>query len=273
MILILGASSYVGARIYFDLLGKYELTGTYHGNKLSEKFLKLDITDSQQVQDLISRINPEVIIHVANEANPRWCEAHPDDAIKINQTSTKNIVDASQSSKLIYISSTVASNPFNVYAKTKFESENYIKANHNNWVILRPSLVIGVSPNFKNDRMMNRLIKDLDSNTPNQYDTTWKFKPTDLNHLSEICEHVINRNLSSETIDVVIDHESSRYSLADEILSPLGIKSNSIANEDTTPSLTENINDLVRLNLPTREYSTTIKTIILDIQNRQKFRI
>jgi nucleoside-diphosphate-sugar epimerase len=48
-ILLIGASSYVGARIYFDLKDSYEVVGTYNNNLLSKSFVKLDITDSHDV--------------------------------------------------------------------------------------------------------------------------------------------------------------------------------------------------------------------------------
>ena len=271
MILVIGASSYVGARIFYDLSFDLSVIGTYHRNKLSNKFIELDITDQTSVSQIIQELKPTTIIHVANEANPRWCEANPEEAIKVNETATKNIINACGNVKLIYISSTVASNPFNIYAKTKFNSEQLIKNNCKNWNIIRPSLVIGMSPNMTNDRMMNRLLKNLDSGVPAIYDTSWKFKPTDIEHLSIVIKNLITSEINNETIDVVLEKEVSRYTLANDILTPFSIPLEEINNNDRTPTLKESINDLVRLNLPLRNYSETISRTINEIKNRSNF--
>lgn len=43
-ILITGANSYVGARIYFDLSKELDVVGTYHASKLSKSFIELYIS-------------------------------------------------------------------------------------------------------------------------------------------------------------------------------------------------------------------------------------
>lgn len=62
-ILIIGASSYVGARIFIDLRDRYDVAGTYSTNRLAQEFVKLDITKKDQVSELVKKINPDVIIH------------------------------------------------------------------------------------------------------------------------------------------------------------------------------------------------------------------
>ena len=88
-ILLTGASSYVGARLFFDLSKQFDIIGTFHGNKLSPKFIPLDITNPREITQTISEQKPNVIIHVAADANPRTCAANPEAAITLNQTSTK----------------------------------------------------------------------------------------------------------------------------------------------------------------------------------------
>ena len=120
-LLLLGASSYVGARLYYDLKQSYSVIGTYDHTKLSQDFVRLDITDVTAVKNLISKTRPDYIVHAANNANARWCEANPALAIALNQTSTQTIVAAANDvgAKIIYISSFAAMQPTSVYGKTK----------------------------------------------------------------------------------------------------------------------------------------------------------
>ena len=93
-ILVIGASSYVGARIYFDLKSKFDVFGTYFRHQLSTNFVHIDITDKEEVEKVISEHKPTVIIHVANNASARWCEANSEKAVLLNQTATQFVVDS-----------------------------------------------------------------------------------------------------------------------------------------------------------------------------------
>lgn len=197
-ILLLGASSCVGARLYFDLKDTFRITGTYFNHLLSQNFLRLDITDATQVGKITVQVKPDVIIHAANNANAGWCEAHPEQARQLNELSTQSIVGAANTvnAKLIYVSSYTAIQPTNVYSRTKRASEEIIKKAHAGWVILRPSLIVGFSPNTTNDRSFNRLLQNLDAGTKAEYDTSWKFQPTWLGHISETMRAVLYRVLT-----------------------------------------------------------------------------
>ena len=172
--LLTGASSYVGARLFLDLQKKFDIIGTYHGTKLSDKFIQLDTTNPEEVKKVISQEKPDVILHAAANANAKWCKAHPEEAKLLNQQSTESIVTVANEigAKVILLSSFVAINPTNVYGNTKYESEQIVKKAKSGFVILRPSLIIGFSPNTTNDRPFNRILKNLDLHTEAVYDTS-----------------------------------------------------------------------------------------------------
>src|SRR5260221_13833767 len=137
-ILIIGASSYVGARLYVDLNKKYDVIGTYHGNKLFKELGKLNITNKIEVNNIISKYKPDIIIQIAANARSKWCEDNPNLAIALNQEATQNIVNAANSnkSKLYFISSFAAINPNNLYGETKYKSEQYVKKVKKEYIIL-----------------------------------------------------------------------------------------------------------------------------------------
>lgn len=272
-ILITGASSYVGARIYLDLKDKYEVVGTYNTTSLSDELLQLDTKDSKSVHALVEKVKPDVIVHAAANASAKWCEAHPDEAIALNQEATKYIVEAANTikAKIIFISSFAAEDLGSLYGRTKSESEKIVQEATNGYLILRPSLVIGFSPNTTNDRPFNRFLKNIDEKTPAIYDTSWKFQPTYLRHISEVIDLAIERNINKETIPIAIEGLKSRYDIARDILTPFGILVTPEDKNDKTAVLTDDLKKLKELKLRVYEYQQMIDLIVDEIKNRDKF--
>lgn len=272
-ILITGASSYVGARLFFDLSKIHETIGTYTQHQISQKFIHLDITDPNEVDAVISTHTPDIILHVAANPNPRWCEANPQEAQLLNIEGTRHIVQAANShnAKVIDISSFAAICPINVYGRSKYESEQLTKTVTNGYTILRPSFVLGYSPNTVNDRSFNRLFKNLDEKTPAVYDTSWKFQPTYLGHLSKVILACVDRKIWNETIHVTVPEIKSRFDTARDILTPFGIDVQPVNDHDTTPLVKNTLEELKKFNLPQYTYNEMIKEIIDDIHHRDRY--
>jgi len=272
-ILLTGASSYVGARLYFDLLKSFDVIGTYHGNRLSPKFIPLDIISPREITQTISSQKPDIILHVAADANPRTCAANPEAAIALNQTSTKYIVIQANAigAKMIFLSSFAAINPTDVYGNTKMQSETYVKTTKAGWFILRPSLIIGFSPNTINDRPFNRILKNIDTKTEAIYDTSWKFQPTYIGHLSEVIEEVIRKNIWNKIIPIVTPDLKSRFDIANDILKPFNISVTPVDKHDTMRTITDDLSTLKSLRLPIYSYETMIEKIIDEIRRRETF--
>jgi dTDP-4-dehydrorhamnose reductase len=271
-ILIIGASSYVGAGIYFELKDKYNVFGTYNNSQISDKLIKLDLQDKTAIKNVINSVNPDIIIHVANIPTTKACDENPELAKVVNVDATKVIVDEIKNKpiKLIYISSMSI---ISLYGKTKIDSENMIKANLNDYIILKPFFIIGYSPNTINDMPFNRLLKNLDENTPAVYDTSWNFQPTYLKHISDVIIECIDRNIKDETIHITIPARKTRYDIAKDILSQFGISVTAIDKHDDSKTFTDNFGDLDRLKLPKYTYAEMISSIIQEIKERDKFKI
>lgn len=274
-ILIIGANSYVGARIYYELSKKYEAVGTYCHNKLSEHFLHLDITNKKEVVNLALDLQPAIIIHVANNSSARWCKANKRNAIKLNQRSTEYIVYAANliKAKVIYISSFAAIKHTDIYGKTKYKSEQLVKKVKAGYLILRISLTLGFSPNTKNDRPFNRLLKSLDQSTEAIYDTSWRFKPTYLGHVCEVVELLIDKNIWFQTIPIAVEGLKSRYDVAKDILVAFDIKVKPVDLKDKTTINREDLSKLKELGLPIYTYSQIKQKIIEEIKNRKNFEL
>jgi len=274
-VLITGASSYVGARLYHDLREKFDTVGTYHNRQLSRDFRRLDTTKQADIQRLVEEIGPTTIVHAAANASAKWCEEHPEEARDLNERATKSIVDAANlvGAGVIFISSFAALDTSNVYGRTKAASEDTLRQKANRYVILRPSLVIGFSPNTTNDRPFNRILKNLDEGTPAVYDTSWQFQPTYLGHLSEVITLVIGRGMNAVTVPVAVAALKSRFDIAQDILSEFGIPVTPENKQDRTPVLKDDLSKLGELGLPIHEYDQVIKKIIEEIRLRDTFKL
>lgn len=274
-ILLTGASSYVGARLYFDLKQTFDVVGTYNNAQLSKKFLKLDVTSPEDIKKIIHEQKPTIILHAASNANARWCEANPKEAYTLNEAATKAIVESANDlhTKVILISSFAAINPNNVYGKTKQISEEHVKKTKAGYVIIRPSLVVGFSPNTTNDRPFNRFLKNLDEKTPAVYDTSWKFQPSYTRHISEVITQVIKKNIVNQTIPVAVPDLKTRFDLAKDILKPFGIEVTPADLNDPTPTAQTDLTILQTLGLPQYSYQEMIENIIEEIKNRATFNV
>lgn len=264
-ILITGASSYVGARIHFDL-GMKRTIGTYSSNRLFPYLQQVDITKKESVDKVVEAYDPKTIIHVAGIAMQQGLK-DIDLTKRVNIDGTKNIVDAANriNAKVIYISSFAAIQPSNLYGETKKSAEEIVESTEAGYVIFRPSLMIGYSPNTENDRPHNRILKNITKDTSPVYDVSWNFQPAWVGHLSECVALAIHRSISNEIIPVAVPELTSRYELARDILSHFDIEAIAEDKNDTTPFFEVNLDKLAELGLPQYSYEEIIKKTLNEI--------
>ena len=272
-ILITGASSYVGSKIYVDLKKKHDVIGTYEKNKLFPELISLDILNRDEVIRLTSKVKPSIIIHIAAIASSVFVKQNPELATKVNVDGTKNVVDAANliNAKVIFMSSFAAAaiRP-TTYAQSKIKGEELVKETRNGYVILRPSLVIGLSPNVTNDRLMNRVIDNITKKVPAIYDTSWKFQPTWLNQISEVIEKVIEKDIKNKIIHISLHELVTRYDLTRDILSKFNIKVVPKDDNDTTPTFEVKQDDLKELGIKSYSYNEMVDSIVKELKQYLK---
>ncbi len=272
-VLLLGASSYLGARLYLELRNTFDLIGTYASHNVSDKLIPLDVTRREDVISLVQNVKPDVIIHAANNANPVWCEQHSEDAILVNQISMNYIISAAHkvNSRLFYISSFSADDDTTVYGKTKHASEEALRQSGLEYLIIRPSLILGMSPNTTSDRSFNRILKQIHSVTSVEYDTEWKFQPTYIKHIADVIKDSLTRGLFGYTIPVAVKDMKSRFEVCSDLLTPFGISVVPAQNSDHGAIMTDDLETLSKLNLPEYTYEDMIAHIIEEIKQKETF--
>jgi dTDP-4-dehydrorhamnose reductase len=275
-IILIGASSYVGSRIYFDLKDKFEIVGTYNNNPLSKSFIKLDITKKDDVLQVFREVKPEVVIHVANYSSPRSAVNNEENFIKLNDEGTNNVVVGANEigAKVIFISSQAANNVADLYGKLKAKSEVMVAATQSGYLILRPSYIVGFSPNTTNPRPFNRILKCIDDrNVIGEFDTSWKLQPTYVGHLSQMIDRAIITKVWNRAIPMFIDELVTQYQIAKDILGSFDIEVKETDQHITIPPSRDSLEEFNTFGFFPHTYREMIETITKEIKERNKFKL
>lgn len=176
-VLIIGASGLVGGNILdcFREDANYEVLGTYRSFPV-EGYQFFDPFDSESL-DVVEKFRPQVIIHTGGWTYVDGCELDPKKSYRENVEATKIVIDLAKrvKAKLIYTSTDYVFdgekgpyreedevNPINVYGKHKLLSENLIRSEISDYLIIRITNVYGNERRNKN--FVSRTINDLKSN-------------------------------------------------------------------------------------------------------------
>lgn len=267
-VLLIGASSYIGARIYFDLRSKFELIGTYYNHSLSDKFIQLDINDSSAVEKLVTRTSPDVIVHLANYSSSRHIAGKEDLYQQLNLEATQTIVNAANKSniKIIFLSSMAAATQTNLYGQLKAQSEELIKTVKSGYFVLRPSAVIGVSPNRQNNKITDKIIATIEGDEQ-VFDTSWLLQPTYIGHISQVVEQIVHGGHWNNELSLYTNHPVTQYQIASDVLGHFGKSVSSTDLGIKLPLMPDNELELKKFDLNPITYPEIIQKIAKEIQS------
>ncbi len=137
----------------------FEVVPTYHRSLAGQ--IGLNVANPDQVEAVISRTRPDVIVHAAAETDVDRCEMEKDWTMKVNAEGTKNIAQSSSrvGAKVIYVSTdyvfdgeegrydeTHPPNPVNHYGLSKLRGEEYVQKLSADRLIVRASVIFGWHP-------------------------------------------------------------------------------------------------------------------------------
>ncbi len=162
-ILVTGAGGMLGTDLLATLSGNHELFGVdlkSPANKVPEvAYHVLDITNTKDTYERITKINPELVIHTAAFTDVDGAESKPELAFQANAIGTRNVALSCQrfDATMIYISSDYVfdgnkttpyveydqPNPLSSYAQSKYWGELYTLGLLNKFMIIRSSWLFG----------------------------------------------------------------------------------------------------------------------------------
>lgn len=156
VILLIGASGFLGSRLFDELSKKYQVTGTYF-SRLVNDLVFLDTSNRKQVKSLLKAIQPDVLIDCGGMTRPDACEQHKGRAYQINVEGVANLMDFCNCKTLYFSTDYVFDGsrgeytendepcPINYYGWTKREAEKIVLSARSDNVVIRVSGLYGVS--------------------------------------------------------------------------------------------------------------------------------
>ncbi len=175
-ILISGSNGLLGQKLVKQLSERnIEFLATSKGDNRNPDcpitcYQSIDITDKNQVEDVVKSFMPDSIIHTAAITNVDYCEMNPELCHKVNVLGTQNIFEVAKninahfqllSTDFVFdgakgnYKETDRPNPLSIYASSKFEGEKLLmNSDYKNWSIARTIIVFGEGKNLSRSNIV-----------------------------------------------------------------------------------------------------------------------
>jgi dTDP-4-dehydrorhamnose reductase len=179
-ILVTGAAGMLGSALCPTLA---QIGHTVFATDLAptEKGIKcLDVRRYAQVEEIVGKVKPDMVMHLAAETDVDKCELEPDHAFLTNTIGTQNVTLVCQKRGIVmvYISTIGVfygdkpgpytefddPNPINVYGRSKLEGEKIVQNLLKNYYIVRAGWMVGGGPK-KDKKFIGKIIKRMNETT------------------------------------------------------------------------------------------------------------
>lgn len=169
-LLLTGANGILGQKLLQTLTGDLHLIFTLDLQPESflpdvrQTYTQQDLTARRPTVELISRIEPQVILHAAAMTAVDACETEREQCWRSNVGATENVCAAAAKvgARVIYISTDYVfdgergpyreedpPNPVSYYGKSKLAGENVVRGAADNWTVVRTIVLYGFGRNIK----------------------------------------------------------------------------------------------------------------------------
>jgi dTDP-4-dehydrorhamnose reductase len=253
-ILITGSRGFLGSNLIHTLSGNrnYEIfstsrTGDPAGQK-NERFFQGDLLDKSFVDNLISTIEPDVVINTVSLVNVDLCEEKPDLAEKMIVDTARTIAGSlsERECHLIHISSDQLFDgqkmmyseedlpaPLNVYGTMKLKAEDTVRHLAPDAAIIRTNF-FGWSPRYHPPTFAEWIFNSLREKTPITLFTDLYFCPIEVSYLTEALEFVMRSDFGG-VLNIVGSERCSKYEFGMALARKFGFDTSTITPSTTKP--------------------------------------
>ncbi len=258
--MITGAEGQLGKALQIGLTDKFNILSTTRQPtqlaKNQRNVQKLDITDKENISNVLESFKPDIIINCAAYTNVDGSEINKELAHQVNVEGLQNLIQLSDiNTYLIQISSDYVFDgdsgpysedehtfPVNYYGKTKLEAENILRGTRRKWAIFRPNVLYS-SDLFSKGNFFAWVYRSLLKNNSISVVTDQISNPTfNLQIVKAIFQCII---MDFEGIlHIGSDDYMSRYEFALDIAKVFGFDSALITKIDTD-SLTQKVKSYI----------------------------
>lgn len=239
-ILVTGSNGLLGQKLTDLILssGRARLCATSLGNNRfpvtgGYDYRAMDITDSDQIAQVVNWFKPDVIINTAAMTNVDTCHMNHELCRRVNVTAVRNLVElcGQQSIHLIHLSTDFVFNglsgpyseddspdPISFYGESKRDAEDLVRSSHCRWTIIRTILVYGLAAQMSRSNIVLWAKGALENGTVIKVVNDQYRMPTLAEDLAEAClkaaekgaegmYHVSGKNMMSvlELVEKVAD--------------------------------------------------------------------
>lgn len=137
----------------------------------------LDVRDAEQVFRFVKSVRPDAIMHLAAETDVDRCEVETDHAYMTNAVGTQNVALACQANDIVMVYISTAGvfdgektepyvefdrpNPINLYGKSKYAGEQFVRRLLHRYFIVRASWMIGGGK--KDKKFVAKVIRQIEN--------------------------------------------------------------------------------------------------------------
>jgi dTDP-4-dehydrorhamnose reductase len=175
-ILVTGGSGMLGSALYPALLAKNHEVLVTDLAPSQQEIEYLDVRDFGKVKEIVAKVKPNMVMHLAAETDVDKCELEPDIAFLTNTIGTQNValVCQKQQIKMVYISTLGVffgdkqdpytefdtPNPINTYGKSKLQGEYIVQNLLKEYYIVRAGWMVGGGPK-KDKKFVGKMIRQV----------------------------------------------------------------------------------------------------------------
>lgn len=186
-ILITGANGLLGQKLVALLTNQpdIEVVATSRGDNriacdlVNYTYRNMDITRAEQVNFIIDKEKPDVIIHTAALTNVDECELDHDKCWLLNVRAVEYLIEAAERQGCFFIQLSTdfifsgergplceedQANPVNFYGQSKLEAEKMVMQSKLDYAIVRTILVYGITPNMSRSNIILWVKESLEQN-------------------------------------------------------------------------------------------------------------
>ncbi|MEK7642705.1 MAG: NAD(P)-dependent oxidoreductase [Patescibacteria group bacterium] len=186
----------------------------------------LDITNLEQVQEVVQKMQPKIILHLAALTDLTKCENDPALAYLVNSVGTYNLAFAAKKvgAKMIYVSTDAVfphsksphvvddePSPESVYGHSKYLGELAVKGMSEDFVIARTSWVFGGGKE-RDKKFVGKFIDQLEKPEANAVDDQFSSPTYALDLVGTLKEFILNNKKG--VFHLVNSGIASRYDMA-----------------------------------------------------------
>ena len=240
-LLVTGGSGFLGGNLLKAAAGRWMRHATFMSGEIeasaAESVYHLDLRDPDEINSVVSKVSPDVIIHTAAMSSLDECVNNKEDAWSCNVTGTENLIVAARESnaRFVHVSTDMVfagdkglydekhvPKPVCYYGRTKLESEKSAEVMGGNHCVARCPLLYGWSQNSRACFTERMIEKFKDGSKVTLFTDEYR-NPAHVGNISEILLELAASNDVVGLYNICPDDKLSRYEFGSMVSEVFGL--------------------------------------------------